>query len=193
MMQASEVKTGMRVQYCDGRREFEAVATSNAHLGFHPGRKRSNYHIDLAYLSDAGELVKVLAAPLLTGVASEEEQAKIGAMEFSAASRTARRSDLAGLGGKLTPSDLAKELQERPETIGWGPKQVVWQPTAELRRLATQVAQQDEEIAELKGKLAMTDGLPSAVDLDVVAELQKAADATAEPVGDSGETNTTAS
>ena len=53
--------------------EFEAVTTGPARLGFHPGRRRSNYYIDLAYVSDAGELVKVAAASLLGGEASEEE------------------------------------------------------------------------------------------------------------------------
>ena len=210
-MQASEVKTGMRVQYCDGQREFEAVTTGPARLGFHPGRRRSNYYIDLAYVSDAGELVKVAAAPLLGGVASEEEEAKIGAMEFSAASRTSRRGDLAGLGGKLTPSDLANELLGRPETIGWRPKQDSEEIAELLSKVAevqtmlhSQIVELQEQLARAEGRIAeldaecnqapepappqpeeipvaatVADGLPSAADLDVVAELQKAAEATA--------------
>lgn len=120
-MNASEVKTGNRVLYSDGTKEFEGLATSDAHLGVHPGAKRANFYINLIYLNDAGEAAKVMGSALLSAAVTPEDKARIAAKEFSA--RAANPSSAAVMTAKqMTIEDVSAELAATPVTIGWRPK-----------------------------------------------------------------------
>lgn len=114
MRQATEVKQGDRVIYSIGGVEYPALATRDARLGFHPGAKSASVHINLVYLNESAQAVKVFDAPLLVKAACIEDLAAITDMEM-AVERRRRKTEA------RDRSEVVSALFDAKQPFGWRP------------------------------------------------------------------------
>lgn len=170
MTRIEDVKQGSRVvfQTADENGEpvkFHAIAMGAALLSYHPGRKSASHNLNLVYLSDAGEAVKVSAAPLLTEAAGGEELAAYAHMNVHAAGLQ-RSPD----GGKQALADELERLKATPRTTGWKP----FDGDAEIEALEAELDVADDAGITLAANLTAANGR--------IAQLEKElAEAKAEP------------
>lgn len=116
MSNAANVKQGNRVVYVKGDQQYSAISTNDAAGGYHPGTNVSSYFINLVYLNEVGNAVKVSGVPLVTAAADEDDKSVFAEIEWSARSRDYRESTLTSM------EALKEELATKSVTIGWRPE-----------------------------------------------------------------------
>lgn len=180
IMNVSEVKQGDPIIFQVQEKEYNGIAMGDAAVGVHPGAKRAGIYLNLVYLNENGVVVKMLSAPALPSAWAADDLDKLVAAEIAARRHDHRKNTLVERGGDVDESTLRKELLEVPQISGWkvcGEMQYalrvsLQQKTEELKKIT---AERDYLKALVAKSMAP---LPSAEDLDRVAEEQEAAQQT---------------
>lgn len=183
------IKLGSRVLYVanDGV-EHNAVALDIPHIGFNQALKLHSAFLSLIYINDLAEVVKINGAPLL-GAAADGDHLKSAAV--SAAKNDSRWFDPSVDNEDLTDEHLER-IASNPRTIGWRPDQTLTLTADPMQKSSgidgdagdwTQTAgagltDDTTPVPDLSPSEQEAAGLPSAADLDAVAEEQSIAEAT---------------
>jgi hypothetical protein len=133
MRRATEMKQRDRVIYSIGGVEYPALVTREAKLGFHPGAKQASVHVNLVYLNESAQAVKVFDAPLLLAAASVEDLAAIAEIEKQADDRRTRKAHL-----HRSTSAIVSAMLSANQAFGWRPDTTA----DELAALKAQIAAQ---------------------------------------------------
>lgn len=114
----SSIKQGSRVVYAVGGVEHNAIALGAPSEGFNQGIRLATISLNLIYLTELGQPLKVVAAPLLGVAADDEHLADVAQI---AAQKTQ--------GYVTSPPDVKKQIaadhlahiKAHPRTNGWRP------------------------------------------------------------------------
>ena len=110
----TDVKQGSRVVYAANGVEREAIALGEPTVGVNSGTKSASHYLNLVYLNDAGEPVKVMGVPLVTAAATPEMLDQYAALNAAAEQRPGPERDQAR-------ERWRKQLEDVPRTTGWRP------------------------------------------------------------------------
>lgn len=117
-MNVTEVKQGDPIVYEINGKAYNGVAVSVPALGHHPGFKTTSYHLNLNYLNENGQMVKIFGAPLLTKATGETEMNAIATHDANVFPEI--------VDGKRVVDVEAKKKQYHEtvnRTIGWRPSE----------------------------------------------------------------------
>lgn len=121
----STIQQGSRVVYSVGSKEYNAISAGTPSVGYNQGLKLFSAYLNLAYMNEAGELVKISAAPLLS-VAVDD-------IFLDEAALAAAKKDASWFDGGVDNDELIASYKQRlidnPRTIGWRPGNVDDAPT----------------------------------------------------------------
>jgi hypothetical protein len=145
-MKVKDIKQGDPIVYEINEKAYNGVAVSTPNLGHHPGFKTTSFHINLNYLNEQGQIVKIYGAPLLTKAVGEEELDEMA--EFEATAFPGRDDE----GRKIidVPGTKKRIVESVNRTIGWRPSE----EGEIIKALKESLASAQASVIELKGELA---------------------------------------
>ena len=112
----NDVMEGSRVVYTANGAEHDAIALGKPTLGVNSGTKSASHYLNLVYLSETGENVKVMGAPLVTAAATPEMLDQYAELNAAAEQRPGPARDEAR-------ERWRRRLEAEPRTTGWRPKE----------------------------------------------------------------------
>lgn len=117
----SSIAKGSRVVYAVGEKEYNAIALDIVHPGYSQALRLHSAFLNLIYLGDEGEPVKVFAAPLL---GTEADDAHLSESADAAARKDVRFGEGDSDSREAIYDEHLERLTSNPRTIGWRPGSV---------------------------------------------------------------------